>query len=455
VNAGHVVMKFGGTSVADPDAIDRLIGIVQKYIPPSKSPAPVVVVSALSGVTDKLVEVTRLAEAGEGDAAAAILKSLVDRHVAVATAVTSESRAVVLADVQREFDELMGLVHALAVLREVSPRSTDAVLSVGEVVSSRIVAAAFADRRIPSAWVDARRVLVTDAEHTAAAPDMVGTREAVQARVAPESAAGNVVVLGGFIGASGAGVTTTLGRGGSDYSAALFGACLGVDEIQIWTDVDGMLTADPRIVPEPRVVPHLTFAEASELAYFGAKVLHPSTILPAVAKNIPVRILNSRRPENSGTMITADGHAADGQLTAIACKRDVTVIDITSTRMLMAHGFLRRLFEVFERFKTAVDVVTTSEVSVSVTVDDTRRLDAILDNLRNFAEASCERDMAIICAVGENLRADATLFGRAVTALDHVPLRLVSQAAGRRNVTFVLRDSDVPHAMMRLHETFF
>jgi len=455
VNAGHVVMKFGGTSVADPDAIDRLIGIVQKYVPPSKSPAPVVVVSALSGVTDKLVEVTRLAEAGDGAAAAAILKSLVDRHVAVATAVTSESRAVVLADVQREFDELMGLVHALAVLREVSPRSTDAVLSVGEVVSSRIVAAAFADRRIPSAWVDARRVLVTDAEHTAAAPDMIGTREAVQARIAPESAAGNVVVLGGFIGASGAGVTTTLGRGGSDYSAALFGACLGVDEIQIWTDVGGMLTADPRIVPQPRVVPHLTFAEASELAYFGAKVLHPSTILPAVAKNIPVRILNSRRPENSGTMITADGHAAGGQLTAIACKRDVTVIDITSTRMLMAHGFLRRLFEVFERFKTAVDVVTTSEVSVSVTVDDTRRLDAILDNLRNFAEASCEREMAIICAVGENLRADATLFGRAVTALDHVPLRLVSQAAGRRNVTFVLRDSDVPHAMMRLHETFF
>ena len=163
-----------------------------------------------------------------------------------------------------------------------------------------------------------------------------------------------------------------------------------MDEIQIWTDVDGMLTADPRIVPQPRLVPQLSFAEASELAYFGAKVLHPSTILPAVAKNIPVRILNSRRPENPGTLITAAGGTADGQLTAIACKRNVTVIDITSTRMLMAHGFLRRLFEVFERFKTAVDVVTTSEVSVSVTVDDTRRLDAIIDNLRNFAEVSCE-----------------------------------------------------------------
>jgi aspartate kinase len=357
--------------------------------------------------------------------------------------------------VKAEFTELNLLVHALAVLREVSPRSRDAVHAVGELVSSRIVAAAFADHGIPSAWVDARTVLITDAEHNAAAPDMMETGERARERIAPLLADGKVVVLGGFIGATANGITSTLGRGGSDYSAAIFGASLGVDEIQIWTDVDGMLTADPRIVPQPRLVPQLSFAEASELAYFGAKVLHPSTILPAVAKNIPVRILNSRRPENTGTLITAEGRPAEGQLTALACKRDVTVVDITSTRMLMAHGFLRRLFEVFERFKTAVDVVTTSEVSVSVTIDDTRRLEAILDNLHNFAEASCEREMAIICAVGENLRADPTLFGRAVTSLDRIPLRLVSQAASRRNITFVLRDADVPHAMMRLHETFF
>jgi len=329
------------------------------------------------------------------------------------------------------------------------------VHAVGELVSSRIVAAAFNDHGIPSVWIDARTVLITDAEHNAAAPDMMETGERARERIAPLLADGKVVVLGGFIGATAHGITSTLGRGGSDYSAAIFGASLGVDEIQIWTDVDGMLTADPRIVPQPRLVPQLSFAEASELAYFGAKVLHPSTILPAVAKNIPVRILNSRRPENTGTLITAEGRPAEGQLTALACKRDVTVVDITSTRMLMAHGFLRRLFEVFERFKTAVDVVTTSEVSVSVTIDDTRRLEAILDNLHNFAEASCEREMAIICAVGENLRADPTLFGRAVTSLDRIPLRLVSQAASRRNITFVLRDADVPHAMMRLHETFF
>ena len=447
-------MKFGGTSVADPDAINRLIGIVRQQQAKTKS-APVVVVSALAKVTDSLVAIAQLAEDGATDKAAAEVRALLERHLSVATAVTSTSRARLLEQVKQEFAELNGLVHALAVLREVSPRSRDAVHAVGEVVSSRIVAAAFADHGIASSWVDARAVLITDAEHNSAAPDMMETCERARERVAPLLADGKVVVLGGFIGATAAGITSTLGRGGSDYSAAIFGSCLGVDEIQIWTDVDGMLTADPRIVPQPRLVPQLSFAEASELAYFGAKVLHPSTILPAVAKNIPVRILNSRRPDNSGTLITAEARHADGQLTALACKRDVTVIDITSTRMLMAHGFLRRLFEVFERFKTAVDVVTTSEVSVSVTVDDTRRLEAILDNLHNFAEASCEREMAIICAVGENLRADPTLFGRAVTSLERIPLRLVSQAGSRRNVTFVLRDADVPHAMMRLHETFF
>jgi aspartate kinase len=249
-------------------------------------------------------------------------------------------------------------------------------------------------------------------------------------------------------------VTTSLGRGGSDYSAAIFGACLGVGEIQIWTDVDGMLTADPRVVPSPRVVPHLSFAEASELAYFGAKVLHPATILPAVSKNIPVRILNSRQPANPGTLITSDA-SRDGHLAALACKRDVTVVDITSTRMFMAHGFLRRLFEVFERFKTAVDVVTTSEVSVSVTVDDTRKLDEIMRELSAFAEVATEPKMAIVSVVGDRLHDDPGVFAHAIVALDRIPLRLVSQASSRRTFTFVLHDSDVTDAMTRLHAAFF
>jgi aspartate kinase len=308
---------------------------------------------------------------------------------------------------------------------------------------------------VPSAWVDAREVLLTDAEYGAAAPDMAGTCERVEDKLASVAARGEVAVLGGFIGATLDGVTTTLGRGGSDYSAAIFGACLAVSEIQIWTDVDGMLTADPRVVPAPRLVPQLSFAEASELAYFGAKVLHPSTILPAVAKDIPVRILNSRQPDGAGTLITANPQSSEGTLTALACKRDITVIDITSTRMFMAHGFLSRLFEVFERFKTPVDVVTTSEVSVSVTVDDSRRIEPILDSLREFAEVSQERDMAIICAVGEDVHDDPTAFGRAISALGSIPLRMVSQAASRRNITFVLRNADAPEAMVRLHDAFF
>jgi aspartate kinase len=457
-----VVMKFGGTSVADADAMARLAGIVRRQIEKqdgrhaADSKPPVVVVSALSKVTDGLLEVARLIEHGDRDGATTRLNDLVERHVAVAAGVTSGARlAAVVRDVRAEFVALSDMVRALAALHEVSPRLLDAVAATGELASSRMVAAALGGAGVPAAWVDARQVLVTDAEFTCAVPDMAATCARAQQTIAPVSERGEVAVLGGFIGATAEGITTTLGRGGSDYSAAIVGACLDVAEIQIWTDVDGMLTADPRVVPAPHVVPQLSFAEASELAYFGAKVLHPSTILPAVAKNIPVRILNSHRPDNPGTLITADPQPTDGHLTAIACKRDVTVIDITSSRMLMAHGFLRRLFEVFERFKTAVDVVTTSEVSVSVTVDDTRRLDAIVDNLRGFADVSSEREMAIICAVGEDIHEDPKAFGRALAALDAIPLRMVSQAASRRNITFVLRNSDVPQAMMRLHDAFF
>jgi aspartate kinase len=450
-------MKFGGTSVADAEAMSRVIGIVRRQWADNHGDRPpVVVVSAMSKVTDRLVETARLAGNGDVDAAAQIVADLLARHLGVAsTLVQGEALEALTAQLTADFDALAASVREWAGQGEVTPAAADTIQAMGELASSRIVAAAFRQQGVDAAWVDARQVLVTDGEHSAALPDMDATAERAQSILGTRTAAGQVPVLGGFIGATAAGVTTTLGRGGSDYSAAIFGACLGVDEIQIWTDVDGMLTADPRVVSTPVLVPELSFAEASELAYFGAKVLHPSTILPAVARNIPVRILNSRRPDAKGTMITAAGRSGANALTALACKRGVTVIDITSTRMLMAFGFLRRLFEVFERFKTPVDVVTTSEVSVSVTVDNTRRLDDILSNLRNFAEVSTERDMAIVCVVGENLRSDATLFARAVNCLDTIPLRLVSQAASRRNITFVLRDADVASAMNLLHDQFF
>ncbi len=453
----NVIMKFGGTSVADAEAMNRVIAIVRRQWAdnPSDRP-PVVVVSAMSKVTDRLVETARLAGDRQGAHAAQIVDELRARHLSAAsTLVQGEALEALGAQLTSDFNALAADVRRWADEGEVTPAAADRIQAAGELASSRIVAAAFRQQGVDAAWIDSRDVLVTDAEHSAAIPDMEATAERCRTIVAARTAAGQVPVMGGFIGATASGVTTTLGRGGSDYSAAIFGACLDVDEIQIWTDVDGMLTADPRVVSSPVLVPELSFAEASELAYFGAKVLHPSTILPAVAKNIPVRILNSRRPDVKGTMITANGRGGGSTLTALACKRGVTVIDITSTRMLMAFGFLRRLFEVFERFKTPVDVVTTSEVSVSVTVDNPRRLDDIIGNLRNFAEVSVERDMAIVCIVGENLRSDPTLFARAVTSLEKIPLRLVSQAASRRNITFVLRDGDVVQAMNRLHDQFF
>ena len=458
-----IVMKFGGTSVADQAAIERLMSIVRAARQAATQPeatdwrGPVVVVSALGGATDKFLAAA--AEAGQGNipAAADTLRGLRVRHLEVAGIIgDSPDRPGVDAFINQQFDELERLVGALGVLREVTPRWLDTIAAAGEIISSRIVAAALSAHGLAATWVDARQVIVTGDEHTAAPPLMNETQAALSAVVDPILAERRVAVMGGFVGANTAGVTTTLGRGGSDYSAAIVGACLGAAEIQIWTDVDGMLTADPRIIKDVKVVPHLSFGEASELAYFGAKVLHPATILPAVGRNIPVRILNSRRPHDStGTLITRERPLAGSAVTAVASKKHVTVVDITSTRMLMAHGFLARIFQAFEAHRTAVDVVTTSEVSVSVTVDDARRLPEIAASLREVADVTREDKMAILCAVGDGLQRDPAFVSDLLQAVRGVPVRMVSQAAARRNVTLVIREADLETALVRVHERFF
>ena len=456
-------MKFGGTSVADGAAIERLMSIVraarQVAIQP-ESPdwrGPVVVVSALGGVTDRLLGVAAEAGAGDADGARDHLRALRARHIDV-TAIVSDAaeRAAVEQFIARECDELERIAGALGVLREVTPRWLDAIAATGEILSSRLVAGALRAHGLAAEWVDARHAIVTNAEHTAAAPLETETAAALARTIDPLLADRRIPVVGGFVGATREGVTTTLGRGGSDYSAAIIGAALDAREIQIWTDVDGMLTADPRLVQGVRLVPHLSFAEASELAYFGAKVLHPATIQPAVARDIPVRILNAQRPQDPvGTLITRSRPAGTGPLTAVASKRGVTVVDIASTRMLMAHGFLRRIFEVFEQHRTAVDVVTTSEVSVSVTIDDTRRLPDVIRTLGEVADVTREDDMAILCAVGDGLQHDPTFVRTLLDAVGDVPVRMLSQAAARRNITMVLRDADLPATLARVHARFF
>ena len=446
-----LVQKFGGTSVADPEAIRRLIAIV-RHARSIEGAGPAVVVSAMSGVTDSLLALAARAGEGEERESLAQVEQLRDRHLRAAAELGAETLD---GDFTVQFDQLSAVVRALAVLREVSPRTLDAVAAIGELLSSRLVAAALAAAGVPSRFVDARCAVVTNDDHTCAVPLPAETDAALRALVVPALDAGVVPVLGGFVGATREGHTTTLGRGGSDYSGALVGAAIGAREIQIWTDVDGMLTADPRVIASPRLVPALSYAEAAELAYFGAKVLHPSTIRPAVERDIPVRILNSRRPDGPGTTITARGAIGGPPVTALASKRGITLIDVTSTRMLMAYGFLRQVFEVFERFRTAVDVVTTSEVSVSVTVDDARQLQLIVAALETFGEVTVEREMALLCAVGDRLRDEPEIGAKVVGILEEVPLRMISQAASRRNITVVLRQADLPRATERLHEELF
>jgi aspartate kinase len=450
-----VVQKFGGTSVADPAAIRRLIEIV-RAARARDGRGPAVVVSAMSGVTDWLLAVAASAGASQLDEALGRVRQIRERHVAAARElVAGPALEALVPQIDSHIDELTDVIKALTVLREVTPRTLDVVAAAGELLSSRIVAAALGCAGVPADWIDARQAIVTNDVHTRATPLGAETNDRLRSTVQPVLDAGRVPVVGGFVGATVDGHTSTLGRGGSDYSGALVGAGVLATEIQIWTDVDGMLSADPRVIKNPRLVAQLSFGEAAELAYFGAKVLHPSTILPAVERNIPVRILNSWKPDADGTLITGTGLPARSGLTGLASKREVTVIDITSTRMLMAYGFLRRVFEVFERFRTAVDMVTTSEVSVSVTVDDVRHIEGIVEALGEFSEVSVERNMSLLCAVGDVLRDEPEMAARVVGVLEEVPLRMISQAASRRNITVVLRQADLPHAMERLHEEFF
>ncbi len=449
-----VVMKFGGSSVVDATAIRRVIRLVAAER--DRGVVPVVVVSALGGVTDRLLGLAEVGRKGQEAEVESGVTQLLERHLREASELAAGTQdPALVAAIEEQFAHLRSLLQAIEDTRETPPRALDAIAAAGELLSSRLVAAAMAAAGLPAVWVDARDVVLTDERHTSAAPRVEEIAAASQARLAPLVAAGSIPVLGGFIGRAPDGSTTTLGRGGSDYSAALVGAGIDAAEIQIWTDVDGMLTADPRIVDDADVVPHLSFAEAAELAYFGAKVLHPSTIFPAVARNIPVRILNSHRPEAKGTLITADAPSGQRSFAALACKRGITILDITSTRMLMAHGFLRQVFEVFDRYETAVDVVTTSEVSVSVTIDDNRRGPDIVAALLQFADVTVEEQMALLAVVGDRLTTHSALAARVVGSLTAFPLRMVSQAASRRNVTIVLPEASLASAMTHLHRELF
>ncbi|MBM3727015.1 MAG: lysine-sensitive aspartokinase 3 [Acidobacteria bacterium] len=433
-------MKFGGTSVESSSAIERVAGIVRARL----EHRPIVVVSAMGKTTNKLLAIAADAVAGRRAEAMTQVAALRQFHL-------DEASQWGAADaIAEHFAELAELAGGLAALREMTPRSVDAISAFGERLSSLIVTRAFQHMGMNAVHADSRRYIVTDSRHTQAAPLYGPTYERLAAL--PR---GEVTVMGGFIASTEEGVTSTLGRGGSDFTAAIVGAGVNASEIQIWTDVDGMLTCDPRIAPGGHRVKTISFAEAAELAYFGAKVLHPATVVPAIEKNIPVLILNSRRPEVEGTRIVAENVACDNAAKSIACKRDITIVNVGSTRMLMAHGFLRRIFEVFDRHETPVDMVTTSEVSVSLTIDNTARLDEVTAELRAFAHVEVESGQAIVCLVGDNMRYTPGVAKRIFGALEAVNIRMISQGASRLNVSFVVAERDLAKAVESLHREFF
>ena len=444
-----IVAKFGGTSVGDADAIARTADIVRARL----SRSPIVVTSALAGTTNRLIEIGQQAAAGHLIVALTMIEELRARHFATIDDLGVGDDTELVSDTGVLFDELAHLAEALSVLGDVTARSLDAVSSIGERLSAPIVAAALARIGVPSVFVDARRVMATTDDFGRAAPRPDEIAMACRAHLLPLVREGKVPVLGGFIGATAKGITTTLGRGGSDYSASLLGAAMDAEAIEIWTDVDGMLTADPRVVPSAQLIEHIRFDEAAELASFGAKVLHPSTIAPAVRKGIPVFVFNSRRPDGSGTRITFD--APRRPVRAIAGKTRTTVVKVRSPRMLAAPGTMRAIFEVFERNQTSVDVVATSEVSVSVTVDDVQHLEAIVAQLSAFGDVSVERGRGIVALVGAGLGESTVSMARALTALGDLRLHMLSLSATGINLTLIVDGDAVHEAMRRLHAAFF
>lgn len=444
-----IVMKFGGSSVRSAEWINKVLDIAETRL----SEAPLLVSSAMGKTTDALVQIAEDAASGQGEAAFEAVAGLRRGHLeATETLLTGGSREETVSAVGALFDEMRSLVQGLTLIRECTPRTYDALLAFGERLSTTIIARAAAERGIETILVDSRRLLVTDESFSAAAPDFAESRRRIREAVTP--AAKRLYVAQGFIGATPKGVTTTLGRGGSDFTATIFGAALEAERVEIWTDVNGIMSCDPRIVAEARSLTTLSYDEASELAYFGAKVVHPATILPAVELSIPVQVKNTGNPEHPGTTITADTDSAGFQ--AIAGKRDITVITVHSSRMLNAYGFLSRLFKVFEEERVSVDLIATSEVSVSVTVDTEELPPRLEEKLRDFGRITVEREKSILSLVGRDLWKDSTFLTRVFTSIgEDIPVRLISLGSSDINLSLVVPSNRAREAMQRLHREFF
>jgi aspartate kinase len=450
-----VVMKFGGTSVEDAAAMKRTAAIVAGRV--ARGKAPVVVVSAMAKVTDQLLRAAASSAEGDRTGALAISSRLRSRHRDTACElIKSEAdRTKILCLIDERFDSLDEILRGLAAIRELTPRISDLIVSYGERMSSRIVTAAFREHGMNAMHADARQFIITDSEFQKAAPLAEIIEKKTPEKLLPLINDGKVPVMGGFIASNEAGLTTTLGRGGSDYTGALVGGALDAETIEIWTDVDGIMTADPRVCPDALRVKVISFEEAAELAYFGAKVLHPATILPAVKKNIPVQVLNSRNATCEGTRIISLAPHCRSPFKSIAVKKKLSIIDIVASRMLMSHGYMSQMFAVFDKHKCAVDMVSTSEVSISVTVDSNSSLPAIAADLSKMADVKYEGKKALVCMVGDDIRGQNGIAAQVFNAIRHINVRMISQGASEINMSFMIEEDDADEAVRSLHAAFF
>lgn len=437
-----IVMKFGGTSVGNAEMIKNAAAIVKSNLGRN----PIIVVSAVTKMTDALIRLAKAASDGTGNE---ILDEIKRTHCMILEELEIEKNIL-----DEDFAELSGLLRNTQQSRQLNDPTLDLFQSFGEKMSSKIFAAHLSKVGIASQPFTSWELgLLTSGDFGNAEP-LESSYAAIKKKI---SGLKLCPVITGFIGRTEKGETTTLGRGGSDYTASIFGAAAGAEEIQIWTDVDGIMSADPKIVPDAKTIERISFDEASELAYFGARVIHPKTLLPAVNKNISVKVMNTLNAGHHGTTITKKSVHEAKIVKAIACKKNVTLINIKSSRMLGAHGFLAKIFSIFAKYRKSVDAIATSEVAVSLTIDDNEDVDKIVDELNEISSTTLSTNKAIICIVGDGMKNETGIAGRIFSTLgeDTINIEMISQGASQINLTFIVDGKDAEKSVNMLHNEFF
>jgi aspartate kinase len=442
-----IVMKFGGSSVESAQAIQRVASIVRDH----SERRPAVVVSAMGKTTDRLLTIARLSAAGNRQGAERELAKLRQFHLTEAAYLARAAQAVWLDNqICGLFDELEQVLREVAESRSLTPRLSDAVLSFGERLSSVIVAAALRQAGVDAVHLDARAAIVTDSRHMQAAPLLIETNALLRRKVSKEK----VTVMGGFVGATEDGVTTTLGRGGSDYTAAIVGAALAVEEIQIWTDVDGMLTCDPRVVSSAHCLRSVSYAEAEQMAKAGAKVLHPATVIPAVRQGIPIVIRNSRNPGAAGTRIVREG-PCDGVVMSIACRTGVALVQLVPRNTPVTADFGSEIWDAFQKAGVQFELIATSRKELSVVVDEASLTREFLNRLRFLAEVDVQEKRALVTLVGQNVSMNPSNLSRASQQLRKTPGGPILGWCSDSRFAFVLAAEELNTAAEALHNEFF